>query len=740
MGDEGNLVRAASPVTALGTEDRTLAATLQRAVHELQATTATAMVPLRDGRTLANVVVVGGPLSVFTVADRHPVDDDRYAGAVAYRTGRQCVRVRGETPRGVRPAMPFPYAIVATPLADEAGRPFGVFVLVWADPVGWTTVPAGTRHRCGVLAAELSRDLLRRGGLAPRRLSPRAPRFVLAAPTGEDGLLESVSLSLVYQIGRLASELSQAPGLRDVVETAIARIMEPFGAQYLAVSIVDEDRTRLLGYSGGDHALATRLASASTATPDDEAITSAGPPPDRPLFFDAVDTDGPIAARCLLPLAMDDHDTGSLALGFDQRRAFGADERAALATAAQLLAQVIGRARQFETERRLAQELQQGLLPHTLPHHQEVDIAARYVTPATGVLGGDWYDVVNLPDGTLGLVIGDVEGHTPRAAALMGQIRSAIRAYAAEGHRPADVLTRTNRLLADLGTDLLATCCCVWLDPEAEAAEISSAGHPAPLLGRPGDRFAAPDLPQGIPLGIRSDTRYDSGHAPLPEGTVLVLYTDGLVHSHSVRLGDGIEALHARLAAADDGRLEVLADGLLEITGSTDRRDDDAVVLIAQFLGLATERRRRVARTFVQRHDLRAVADVRRFLRSQARSWRWEAVTPDLELAVTELVTNGLVHADSEVEVRLREYPDRLRVDVRDSDPRPPLPAPVFASGETDNESEHGRGLLIVDALATSWGNSPGGRGKSVWFELTRPPTPARDDTSPENEGTASAA
>ena len=131
MGDDGNLVRAASPVMALSPENRTLAATLQRAVHELQATTATAMLPLEDGRTLANVVVVGGPLSIFTVADRHPVDDDRYAGAVAYRTGRQCVRVRGETPSGVaslytrasasgcntarRARQPTPYAASASP-------------------------------------------------------------------------------------------------------------------------------------------------------------------------------------------------------------------------------------------------------------------------------------------------------------------------------------------------------------------------------------------------------------------------------------------------------------------------------------------------------------------------------------------------------------------------------------------------------------------------------------------------
>lgn len=721
MGEEGNLARASSPVTALAAEDRMLAATLRRAVHELRATTGTAMVPLEDGRTLANVVVVGDPMSVFTVADRHPVDDDRYTGAVAYRTGRQCVRVRSETPGGVRPAMPFPYAIVATPLADDEGQAFGVIVLMWADPVGWTAKSARLRHRCKSLADELSRELLRQGGLSPRGHSAEAPRFVLAPPTGEDPLLESVSLSLVYQVGRLSAELSRAPGLREVVETASARIMESFGARCLAISVVDQGRPRLLGYGGTGPEFAARLVSASTGTLEEETATGAASSPDRPLFFEAVETDEPISAYCLLPLTADDQDSGTLALGFGRPRTFRADERAALATVAQLLAQSIGRARQFETERRLAQELQQGLLPPALPQHAEVDIAARYVTPATGAVGGDWYDVVTLPDGNVGLVIGDVEGHTPRAAALMGQLRSVIRAYAAEGHRPADVLTRTNRLLADLGTDLLATCCCAWLDLEAETAEIATAGHPVPLLGRPGRAFVASEPPEGIPLGVRPDTRYASGQAPLPEGTVLVLYTDGLVRSRSLPLDDGTEALHARLTEPGEPRLEVLADRLLEITGAGDRRDDDTAVLIAQFLGLGPDRRQRVARTFVQRHDLRAVAEVRRFLRAQAQDWSWESVSSDLELAVTELVTNGLVHADSEVEVRLREYADRLRVDVRDSDPRPPLPAPVLASGVTDSESEHGRGLLIVDALAASWGNSPSGRGKSVWFELTRP-------------------
>lgn len=233
------------------------------------------------------------------------------------------------------------------------------------------------------------------------------------------------------------------------------------------------------------HQVGRRVPGVATGTREEETTTDEGTPPNRPLFFEAVETDGPVAACCLLPLTIDDQGTGTLALGFDHRRGFPADERAALATVAQLLAQSIGRARQFETERRLAQELQQGLLPHALPQHGEVDIAARYVTPAIGTVGGDWYDVVNLPDGTVGLAIGDVQGHTARSAATMGQIRSAVRAYAAEGHRPADVLTRTNRLLADLGTDLLATCCCaqrarqVGLVRTDQAADVGTGRDPA---------------------------------------------------------------------------------------------------------------------------------------------------------------------------------------------------------------------------------------------------------------------
>jgi anti-sigma regulatory factor (Ser/Thr protein kinase) len=123
---------------------------------------------------------------------------------------------------------------------------------------------------------------------------------------------------------------------------------------------------------------------------------------------------------------------------------------------------------------------------------------------------------------------------------------------------------------------------------------------------------------------------------------------------------------------------------------------------------------------FVQRHDLRAVCDVRRFVRSALSHWNEDALADDAELMATELVTNALIHADSEVDVRLREAEDRIRVEVRDSDPRPPLPAPITFTSGADGDSEHGRGLLIVEALASAWGNAPRGRGKSVWFEMSR--------------------
>ncbi|MGW0997160.1 ATP-binding SpoIIE family protein phosphatase [Streptomyces sp. NPDC002523] len=707
-----------SPVTSLDHEDRLFVRVLQQAVRELDAAGGFALVPVEAKQALACVVGVGHPVSIFMAAEVLPLDNDQYAAVVAYRTGRQQVAIRDQAEAGMDLTSPFPYTVVATPLIGPSGRLLGVITFVWDDPSSpHAAAPSEVRTRCWDFAAGCARSLEEQGSRR-RSTSAATPRFVLGpVPSGQELLPRAASISFLYQIYRLASRLTRPLTPRGVAEVAVARIMEPFGALCLAISVMDEGRPRMLGYSGCPRDLARRLVGAQAARSGDD--TQGFPTAERPLFRARDPIEPPIVAYCLLPLVSGDSRIGTLALGFDRPRHFCPDERATLVTMAALLAQAVERVRQVEAELRLARGLQQGLLPHTLPHRGELDIAARYDTPAAGTaVGGDWYDVLSLPDGKVGLVIGDVEGHSPRAAANMGQIRSAVRAYAAEGHRPADLLERTNRLLADLGTDTLATCCCAWLDPEAETAEIATAGHPAPLLRLP-DRLEVPDLPIGIPLGIEPGAHYHSTEVALPEGSTLVLYTDGLVHSHTVQLDDGVKALHQLVAEQGDQSLEALADRMLAITADAGR-DDDAALLIAQLVGMREALRHRVGRMIVHRHDLAAVRKVRGFLRDHAHDWGWDAVLDELELATTELVTNALIHADSEVDVRLREYPERLRVEVRDFDPRPPIPAPVLAQAPAGTESEHGRGLLIVDALASSWGNSPSGRGKSVWFELRR--------------------
>lgn len=167
--------------------------------------------------------------------------------------------------------------------------------------------------------------------------------------------------------------------------------------------------------------------------------------------------------------------------------------------------------------------------------------------------------------------------------------------------------------------------------------------------------------------------------------------------------------------------LEVLADRIV-----ADRREwrvlaDDAALLLVRYEGAHPQGHRRTARMSVQRHHLQGVAQVRLFLRDLLSQWGRVRLQDTLELVTTEVVTNALIHADSEVELRLREYPDRIRVEVRDSDPHPPVPTAIVADEETNQEAESGRGLLIVDALAGDWGSSPAGRGKTTWFEIAIP-------------------
>jgi serine phosphatase RsbU (regulator of sigma subunit) len=283
---------------------------------------------------------------------------------------------------------------------------------------------------------------------------------------------------------------------------------------------------------------------------------------------------------------------GACLIGFPEPHEFPAEERALLFAASGLLAQSLERARMYESEHALARELQRGLLPRGPLVVPGMTVAARYEPATSGMeIGGDFYDAIDLANGRVALVIGDVQGHNLIAASLMGQLRTVVDAYAREGHGPAGVMTRANRWLAGLNTDLdtalFATCCFVVIDPARGELTMCRAGHPAPALVVPG---AAPMLLEwgdGLPLGVDAAARYRTAEMTVPPGTTLVLATDGLLDAdgsdpdanvrHVLRvLGEG---------AADD--LEALTDRLLTTPQRLTRHGDDVALLVARVDGAA---------------------------------------------------------------------------------------------------------------------------------------------------------
>ncbi|MEV6564854.1 ATP-binding SpoIIE family protein phosphatase [Streptomyces kronopolitis] len=698
-------------------------ATLHRLVDELRASTAIVYVPSPDGKALIAALVVGHPVSVFTVAEHIAVQSANYTAAKAYRDGRQAFE-SSPAKRSPQVTMPFPYTVISTPLGGGEGEnALGVMTGIWEPPLGSAADLSTAQLRCRKLGDTLSGFLpaSRAGDIAELSLNPL---FLMPAP--DESL--SADITFVYHIHKLASALVEAKHIKDVVEVATARIMKPLEAQAMAVCVEEQGRLRLVGCSGYSGELIDALSRTPAADGSAETRVLLY---DTPVFLESAEhiAENPLGrfsdgrgACILLPLTGIAQQQGVLLLAFVRARHFRAEERAALVTMATLFSQALERARLSDGEHAMARELQQVLLPHALPHLEQLECAARYLSASeSGDVGGDWYDVLTLPDGNVGLVIGDVEGHSSSAAAVMGQICSGVRAYSAEGHRPADLLRRMNQLLTDLKPGRLVTCCCAWVDLATGTTEISSAGHPLPVLRQPDGVTAVPALDVGLPLGVDPDANYKSVEVTLAPETVLALYTDGLVRSHTLDVDAGTRQLLDTLAEASGHGLEDLADRLLRITTDTAIHDDDTALLLARYEGNTEGVPSRVSRLYIQRHDVRGVREVRQFIHEVLREWGLDAISYETGLLATELVTNGLVHADSEVDVRLRKYPDRIRVDVRDSSTRPPVPAPITVDPEIDTFSESGRGLVIVEELATAWGTAPYGRGKSVWFEMAGP-------------------
>ncbi|GGT03303.1 SpoIIE family protein phosphatase [Streptomyces chromofuscus] len=701
---------------------------------------AAAVYLLDERRRELRLALAGGSApSFFTFPGRMGLDMPS-ASVRAWKSGRVAVLIDPDpVGPGQKHTLPYPYTALSAPVT-AGGRRFGALTVLRPETYG-DYLPA-ERAELEDTGRRLARALTRLvedgvsvvAGPMPMLVPPQADvdTSVCTPGWGVRSVPGSAGTSMMYPLRRLAELLNRATTMEDVVAAAQYCVMAPMRAQALVLVSAGEGRLWVLGHSGDS----SRMVRALHGVGVDERTPAAEAFHGRPLFITgdhSPDADllaaGPTRTEAHLPLIGDGQFVdlpmaggrrvvAVCCLAFSGPRSFPPEERALLGMMAGLLGAAVERVELSARQRQVAQCLQRFLLPSNLPDLPRLTTTARY-RPAgvKSMVGGDWYDVIKLAGDRAVLVVGDVEGHAMESAAVMGQVRTAMASYATEGHRPTAVITRTGGLLDKLGTDLTVTCCVVALDTLDGTAEVALAGHPAPLVRRPDGSIRALDSPANVPLGVFMENRFQGREHTLEPGSVLMLYTNGLVDSPSA---DPEGCAQALLASGDGGPppdLEQLADLIVAELTAPQQRRDDAVLLLARYEGTLGQEPR-VAGLHIQRRDLRGVRAARTFVHDHLDSWGLQDLSDSLELVVSEVVTNALIHAGSDVDVRLRAFADHVRLEVRDSDSNPPIPSPLSLTEEENAETEHGRGLLIVEALVEEWNSSPNGLGKTVSLNL----------------------
>nr|WP_308315532.1 SpoIIE family protein phosphatase [Streptomyces sp. ISL-100] len=408
---------------------------------------------------------------------------------------------------------------------------------------------------------------------------------------------------------------------------------------------------------------------------------------------------------------------------------FGERDRALATELAARAAVCIDNARLYRREHERALILQRSLLPPGDPEAAGLDIACRYLPGNTATeVGGDWFDVIELPGHRTALVVGDVMGRGLRAAVAMGELRTAVRTLALLDLEPAEVLSALDEIArglgspsgaqhasravhkareADLSEVYLATCVYAVYDPVTRRCTFANAGHLPPVLVEPGEEALLLDVPPGMPLGVGGEP-FEEVEVEVPEGALLALYTDGLVESRDHPLDEGLLAFRAALA--DPVRpLEDVCDHVLN-TLDTRHGEDDIALLMARIQGMPAES---VGDWSLPREP-RSVGRARELARAQLVTWGLEDLVDTTELLVSELVTNALRYGEGEI--RLRLLLDRTLVcEVWDGGLVQPRRR---RARDTD---EGGRGLQLVGLLSAAWGSRRTPRGKTVWFELALP-------------------
>ncbi|MEV7690818.1 GAF domain-containing SpoIIE family protein phosphatase [Streptomyces bungoensis] len=400
----------------------------------------------------------------------------------------------------------------------------------------------------------------------------RAQRELLDAERAARAAAERARRLLTFLAN--ASAALNASLDQDDILRRLPGLLVPEYAEQVDVWLLDDEQTP----PGG------RPAAAVTAARTGRPQHAAGHPGELPgvddlpasaLFLDRPLLCIPLGARTV---------QGVLTLAAPGER-FDQDTTVMLLELARRAGIALDNARQYEQHRHVAEALQRAQLTE-LPSTPDLSLAARYVPATHGLnIGGDWYDAFPQPDGSVLAVIGDVTGHGLRAAVIMGQLRTALRAYAVEGNGPARILTLLHRMLRHQQPELYATCAIARITPGDPTVVWAAAGHPPAIVRDPGGQVRVLQARPGIMLGVPLAYEYEEHTAQLPAGSTLALYTDGLVERRAAGIDAGIERLGRALGALDTAELEDLdaaAESVLKPMLHDSEHDDDVCLLLCR--------------------------------------------------------------------------------------------------------------------------------------------------------------
>ncbi|WP_189265502.1 SpoIIE family protein phosphatase [Streptomyces fuscichromogenes] len=520
------------------------------------------------------------------------------------------------------------------------------------------------------------------------------------------------------RITELTAALARAQTSSEVVDVVAGRALPSFGATGLAVIAVEGGRAEVIGAFGYPDALLDEIEGLEVVAGDpvgDAVLTAA------PLFFSSAREyarrypnlrERPRLAGkqawAFLPLTASGRTFAVCTISFDLPRGFSPDEKTLLTAISALVAHALERARLYDAEHTRAQELQRGLLPRRLPGVAACTAAARFLPAGRGMnVGGDWYDVIPLSAGRVALVVGDVMGHGLSEAATMGRLRTAVATLADLELPPDEVMFHLNDIVSGMGEDSYATCLYAVYDSTTRTCGLTGAGHPPPAVIEPDGVVYFPDLPPNLPLGV-AQPPFETLELTLPDESLLVMYTDGLVESAHREIDRGMADLQELLRGADRVDLESLCDTVTRelLRDEQLTTSDDAALLAARVHALPDDR----MASWQLPEDPRAAGQARKHIREQLDVWGLDDLLTTTELVASELVGNVVRHAKGPVRLRLL-LSTTLMCEVSDGSLTTPR---VRRASDTD---EGGRGLQLVAALCQRWGTRYTEAGKCIWTE-----------------------